>query len=139
MNHTGLKAFLVVLSLFVTAPALAANTYPHAISPQDARVLVDQSSAVLVDVRELQEVQAGMAAPAEWYPKSSIDSKIGPFVDYLKAFGNKQIILYCRSGHRASLVLDAIAPYGIQALNMGGFQDWMSAGLPVKKYSAVTE
>jgi len=135
MKSTIMAGLLLAISALALPAALAANPYPHAISAHDAKALLDEGSAVLIDVRELEEVQAGMAAPAEWYPKSTIDAKLPTFVDYLKSFGDKQKILYCRSGRRVSLVIEALAPFGIEALNMGAFQDWASAGYPVKKYT----
>ena len=46
--------------------------------------------------------------------------------------GDKQLILYCRSGRRSGVVAAALAAQGHQVANAGGFKDWQSAGLPTR-------
>lgn len=128
-----MKSFILALgmSLGLSTNCFAHN-YPNPISPQGAKALTDSGAAVLIDVREQNEVSQGMAGPALWYPKSSIDAALDKFMTYLSQYPNEKIIIYCRSGHRASIVIQALAGAGVVAWNMGGFQDWVSAGLPVK-------
>lgn len=105
------------------------------ITPADAARLVADGKAVLVDVREPSEWhESGVAAPAVLLAKSDFD---GAMADNWKSFlagnGDKEIILYCRSGKRAGIVGEALAKSGHKVANAGGFKDWQEAGLPVRK------
>ena len=107
------------------------------ITPQAAAQLVATGSATLVDIREPAEwVATGVAAPAVVLPKSDFDGEQKLWKEFLTHTGNKQIILYCRSGHRASIVGAALAEKGYKVVNAGGFKDWEAAGLPVRKVEA---
>ena len=125
------------LSLFfVAAVAGAAEVAP--ITPQAAAALVAADKAVLVDVREPAEwAETGVAAPAVLLPKSDYDGAQKLWKEFLARTGDKQIILYCRSGHRAGVLGAALAAQGRQVVNAGGFKDWESAGLPVRKIGPV--
>lgn len=128
-----MKIFVILIGiLFGNLNMALAHQYPNPISVQDANTLVEQGNAILIDIREKDEVVLGMASPAFWYAKSTIDADFEGFISYLGAQSKKEIILYCRSGRRVSLVIEMLAERGIHAFNMGGFQDWVSAGLPVK-------
>jgi rhodanese-related sulfurtransferase len=134
MTQSFLKMTIFLVTTFtfnVFAKAITME-YPNAITPQAAQTLISEGSAVLIDVREQSEVALGMAAPALWYAKSSIDSNLQGFVDFLSQYNGKKIIIYCRSGHRASVVIQNLTTKNIEAFNMGGFQSWVDAGLPIK-------
>ena len=127
---TRMKLLLLALCLFTSG--LAAEVAQ--LTPQAAAKLVAEGKAVLVDVREPTEwAETGVAAPAVLLPKSEFDAGlIGAWKDFLAKTGNKQIILYCRSGKRAGVVDDALAQQGHPVANAGGFKDWQAAGLPVR-------
>lgn len=120
-------SFMMFFSVFAQAYG-----FPNSISPLEANSLIEQNQAILIDVREQQEVAQGMAKPALFYPKSSIDANIGEFIVFLANYPDKKIIIYCRSGQRASVVVAALSQRGILAFNMGGFRDWVAAGLETK-------
>ena len=121
---------IIILSwLFVPL----AYSFPNEISPVDAKQLFEKGKGVIIDVREKSEVDLGMAKSALWYPKSSIDNDFDGFKAFLASYLSKNIILYCRSGHRASLVIEKLAKDNIKALNMLGYQGWVDAGLPIKQ------
>lgn len=73
-----------------------------------------------------------MAAPAVLLPKSDFDGAKQQWKDFLAQAGDKQIILYCRSGRRADAVGQALAAEGRAVANAGGLKDWVAAGLPVR-------
>ena len=104
------------------------------ISAQETQGLLVNGFAVLVDVREADEIKDGMAAPAQWIPFSKIEAGAPEW----KAFQDKhpkdkKVIFYCRSGKRAGKAADLLREKGFQAANMGGFSSWTAAGLPSKK------
>ena len=104
------------------------------ITPKAAAQLVADGKAVLVDVREPAEwAETGVAAPAVRLPKSDFDGAQQQWKEFLGHVGDKEIILYCRSGHRAGVIGAKLAAEGRKVANAGGFKDWEAAGLPVKK------
>ena len=123
---------LLLLALCLITSGLAAEVAQ--LTPQAAAKLVAEGKAVLVDVREPTEwAETGVAAPAVLLPKSEFDAGlIGAWKDFLAKTGNKQIILYCRSGKRAGVVAAELAKQGHPVANAGGFKDWQAAGLPVR-------
>jgi len=104
------------------------------IKPLEAQGLLRNDFAVLVDVREQEEINEGMASGASWMAKSKLDSDPKALDAWLATIPkDKNIILYCRSGNRSGIVAKQIAAKGRKASNMGGFKDWVDAGLPVAK------
>lgn len=124
------KLLLLLALLFSSGFAAEVAT----LSPAAAAKLVADGKAVLVDVREPSEwVESGVAAPAVLLPKSEFDEGlIGEWKDFLAKTGDKQIVLYCRSGRRSGTVAAALAAKGYKVANAGGFKDWQAAGLPVR-------
>lgn len=123
------------LLLFATfCTSLLAAEVPS-LSPAEAAKRIADGKAVLVDVREPSEwAESGVAAPAALLPKSEFDAGlIGEWKDFLAKAGDKQIILYCRSGKRSEAVATALAAKGHPVANVGGFKEWQAAGLPVRK------
>ncbi|MBL9216315.1 MAG: rhodanese-like domain-containing protein [Opitutaceae bacterium] len=124
-----------LLALFLLAVSFAFGGDVAAITPAEAAKRVELGHAVLVDVREPAEWQeSGVAAPAVLLPKSEFDEGlIGDWKGFLEKVGDKQIILYCRSGKRSGAVAAALAAKGHAVANAGGFKDWEAAGLPTRK------
>lgn len=125
MKKLLLLAMLLPLAVFAEVASL---------TPAEAAKLVADGKAVLVDVREPSEwAESGVAAPAALLPKSEFDEGlIGEWKDFLAKAGDKQIILYCRSGRRSGAVAATLAAKGYKVANAGGFKDWKAAGLPVR-------
>ena len=126
-----------LLSLLLALPACLLADVAK-ISVADAAKLVAEGQAVLVDVRESAEwAETGVAAPAVLLAKSELDdSQTGRWKDFLARVGDRKIILYCRSGHRAGIVGAALEKSGHKVANAGGFKDWQAAGLPTRKADA---
>lgn len=104
------------------------------ISPAASAQLVAEGKALLVDIREPSEwAESGVAAPAVLLPKSDFDGDQKQWTDFLAKVGDKQIILYCRSGRRADTVGQALAAAGRSVANAGGMKDWVAAGLPTRE------
>lgn len=122
---------LLLSSLAVATIGFAAEV--KKISPQAAAKLVADGQAVLVDVREAAEwKETGVAAPAVLLAKSDFDGAQKQWKPFLEKNAGKEIILYCRTGHRAGVVGAALADKGIKVANAGGLKDWTDAGLPIR-------
>ncbi len=122
------------IGAFVASVTLAIAADVKRVAPVEAAKLVSDGKAVLVDVREPAEwASIGVAAPAVLLPKSDYDGAQQLWKKFLAGVGDKQIILYCRSGARAKTVGAALMAKGFNVANAGGLREWIDAGLPVRK------
>ena len=138
VHGIGMKALrLPVLFASLASTLFAAE--PASLAPAEAAKLVADGKAVLVDVREPAEwAESGVAGPAVLLAKSEFDAGLkGDWKSYLAKTGGKEIILYCRSGHRAGVVAAALTAMGFKTANAGGFKDWQAAGLPTRQVEPV--
>ena len=85
---------------------------------------IANGSAVLLDVRTLQEFNAGHAAQAINFDSVRVNQ--GELPDIPKS---KKIYLYCRSGHRAAQVKQSLESKGYQNIvNLGGLPQMKNIG-----------
>lgn len=84
--------------------------------------------AVLLDVREPYEWQAGHAPRAVHLPLSVLAAGAG-----LPAHAQAlPLVVICRSGNRSRQAAELLVARGSQAVDViGGMRDWAAAGLPV--------
>lgn len=128
-----MKLHSVLASLLASA-SLAFAADVQKITPVDAAKLVAAGKAVLVDVREPAEwAETGVAKPALLLPKSDFDGAQKQWKEFLATNGDKQVIVYCRTGRRSGLIAAALAEKGVKVANAGGMKEWADAGLPVRQ------
>lgn len=119
-----------ILGLAVVAIGVAGVP---AVTPEEAARLVSEGKALLVDVREPSEwAETGVAAPAALLSKSDFEGAKKEWAPFLEGVGNRQVIVYCRSGRRSESVAAALAKEGFDVTNAGGFRAWKDAGLPTR-------
>ena len=95
------------------------------VSPVEAQQLVG-GGALLLDVREDHEWQAGHAPEATHLPMS----RIGAEVTRLPT--DRLIVCVCHVGARSAAVAEALTNAGFSAANLvGGMDAWVASGLPV--------
>lgn len=106
-------------------------------TPQQARELVLQGKALLIDVREAQELRdTGTAEGALWMPISAMVEDTDDWRAFKQSLPrDKQLLLFCRSGNRSGRMCEFLCCDGYQAVNLGAFHDWKSAGLPVTPFT----
>jgi rhodanese-related sulfurtransferase len=103
------------------------------IAPADAYKMQTANTAIIVDVRELNEQQAGRIKSALSLPMSTMDNNKPEFEKIISAYPkDKKILLYCHSGRRAGLVGTELEKRGFSVLNLGGFEPWKTSGLPTE-------
>ena len=90
----------------------------------NAKNLIAEGSVALVDVREESEYAAGHVDNAISLPRGVLEFKIGNNPDL--ADKNKAILLYCRTGGRASLAAISLKALGYKnVLSIaGGYEAW---------------
>lgn len=108
------------------------------IKPQEAYQEIQKGNAILVDVREQEELQSeGIASSAKWIATSEIEvnsPKWQKFVEELPK--DKTIITYCAAGVRSGRAAARLESMGFRTENVGGYQDWAGAGLPTQKFQS---
>ena len=118
------KIFTTILTL------LSLNAL--AVTPKEAYQMAKEDKAVIVDVREQDEVKEGMIDQAHWFPLSKIKQNKNWKKDFEKMADGKQIFLYCRSGNRSGQVQEILKKEGILSENIGGYEK-LKTELPVKR------
>lgn len=87
---------------------------------------VAEQGAVLLDVREPEEWEAGHAPGAQHVPLGLLGEQLGALPTAA------ELVVVCRSGGRSQIAADALGRVGFRAHNLaGGMQAWAAAGLPV--------
>lgn len=98
------------------------------ISPDEAVRRTQAGDAVLVDVRERVEWNAGHAPQAVHLPLS----RLMAYAELPKAAGGRPVVAVCRSGHRSRQAARLLAARGHDVVDVkGGMTAWERAGLPV--------
>ncbi|WP_406073377.1 rhodanese-like domain-containing protein [Streptomyces virginiae] len=103
---------------------------PRRISPPQAHRMLQAGTAVLLDVREADEYQAGHAPGALHVPLSRLAAGAA---DVPGGRSGRGIVLICRSGHRSQDAARLLADRGVASVDVaGGMRDWEERGLPVQ-------
>ncbi len=90
------------------------------IDPAEARRRVEAGEAVLVDVREPHEWDAGHAPDALHRPLGELDPA---------EFAGRSVITTCRGGGRATRAAEALEGAGVDAVSLGGgLRAWSADG-----------
>jgi DMSO/TMAO reductase YedYZ molybdopterin-dependent catalytic subunit/rhodanese-related sulfurtransferase len=102
---------------------------PHAAAPEvgaRAAAALVEAGALLIDVREPGEWQAGHVAQAWLLPMGQVARHRNDLPQ------DRRIVVVCRSGGRSAAVAEALRSWGLDAVNLsGGMTAWGLAGLPV--------
>ncbi|MCI4675195.1 rhodanese-like domain-containing protein [Candidatus Mycolicibacterium alkanivorans] len=94
------------------------------VDPVGAMRLVDESGAVLLDVREDEEWAAGHAPGAVHVRLGDLDART---LDT-----TAPVVAVCRSGNRSGSAAKNLAAAGVTVYNLaGGMKAWREAGQPV--------
>jgi rhodanese-related sulfurtransferase len=115
----------------------AANASVPAISPQDAKALIERGQVLVVDVRDGLELQGtGKVQGAKHVSRGMLEFKADPDSAYYdSAFDReKAVIVYCASGGRSALAGKTLQDMGYKDVrNLGGFKGWAESGGAVEK------
>ena len=110
----------------------AANAAVPRITPAQARDMIAQGNALIVDVRDAPEVEkSGKIAGAVNVSRGLLEFRADPdSPSHDKSFDkDKNVIVYCGSGGRAALSGKVLKDMGYERVyNLGGFKDWAESG-----------
>jgi rhodanese-related sulfurtransferase len=95
------------------------------IDPVDGKRRVD-AGALLLDVRNSDEWQAGHAEGAAWIPMGELAERQEELPT------DREIVVICKTGGRSAQVAKALLAAGYGAANVaGGSEAWQAAGMPI--------
>lgn len=99
------------------------------ISPTEATLLLNREDAVVVDVREAAEWNAGHIANAHHIAQAQLAKRMVE----LEKFKNRPVVVCCASGTRSSLAVATLKGAGFQKVFSlaGGIGAWTDANLPL--------
>lgn len=99
---------------------------------EEVKARIDKKSkALIVDVREPEEVAAGILPGAETIVRGYLEMKI----EKVEADRNREIVLYCGGGNRSAMSAKAIQEMGYKNVYSmkGGYSAWQHAGFPIEQ------
>jgi rhodanese-related sulfurtransferase len=98
---------------------------------EEARTALDQSSAVVVDIREPSEHATGVAKGAVLMPIAQISKRLGE----LPKPGAKPLLVICNTQNRSSRIVEQLQAMGYTNASyvVGGMSQWGQRGWPMIK------
>jgi rhodanese-related sulfurtransferase len=128
-NHPYLVgAFVLLLALFIRNETRRGG---HSVSPQQLVDMVNRSNAVVVDLRERKEYQAGHIVDAVNIPYATLESRL----DELKKYRERPVVVTCKLGQNAGAAGTLLRKQGFENVSRltGGMAEWRNQNLPVVK------
>ena len=124
---------LAAALLAATLASAAAAAGPATIEPEalNARIAWADRSLVVLDVRSAEEFAAGHLPGAVNIPHDELAARIGE----LKDAGDKDVVVYCRTGRRSQEALGVLQKSGFKRLMrlQGDYERWSGEKRPVVK------
>ena len=131
-NHLVLVSLLVAISLL-----LIWNLYGSAISgikqlsPMEMTRLMNNDTAVVLDVRNNNDYNLGHVLGSLNIPDSEIPSRR----ENLEKYKKQPVVVYCDLGNTSGRVVRTLKSYGFEQVYTlkGGIGSWRQANLPLTK------
>lgn len=130
-NYSKIYQLLILFALGSLAASIQAKDLTMSQQALQQKQLAGQTDLLLLDVRSAAEFKAGHVPGAVNIPHHEIDT----IYQLLQGADDKDVVVYCRSGRRAGLVLEAMKAKGLEGLYHleGDMNGWSTAGLPIEK------
>lgn len=128
-NHPLLVgAFLLLLVLFIRNETRRGG---RSVSPQQLVDMVNRDDAVVLDIRDRKEYQAGHIVEAVNVPYSNLESRI----DELSKHKEQPVVVVCKMGQNAGAAGTLLRKRGFTNVSRlaGGIAEWRNQNLPVVK------
>jgi rhodanese-related sulfurtransferase len=124
-------SIIIIMITFIASGLIFAQNTNNLITPSEAFNLMNKDSSIIfLDVRTAAEFNSatGHLKNAILIPVQELENRI----DELKKYQKKEIIVYCRTGHRSTNATDILLKHKYNAKNMtGGITQWNLENLPV--------
>ena len=124
----------VVCSILFLFPAALAAADHTTDTPEQVKKAVAEKKAVLIDVREQREWQAGHLKDAELLPLSKLKKGVAKEEVEKIILKGKIAYLHCKSGGRCLIAADILQKQGYEVRPLKeGYDDLIQAGFPKAK------
>ena len=115
-----------------------AKEQTNSISPADAHDRQHSGDAILIDIRDIRELQRdGRIEGAFHAPRGMLEFWADPESPYHKEIfaTERELVLFCASSWRSVLAAKTLQDMGLSNIHDmdGGFTAWKTAGLPITK------
>ena len=121
----------IIIALILRMEIMRALRGFKAVSPAEAVQLINKEDALLLDIREDNELAQGSIRGAKHLALSVLKQRVGE----LKGYAGKPVIAYCKMGNRsneACAILKQNEFTNVMSLK-GGIEAWKTDNLPVVK------
>ena len=128
-NHPILvAAFVILLALFIRNETKRGG---RSVTVQQLVELVNKENALVLDVRDKKEYDAGHIVDALNIPFSALDSR----VKELKKHRERPIVIACKMGQHSGTAGTILRKHGFENVSRltGGVTEWRNQSLPVVK------
>lgn len=97
----------------------------------EATLLINRRNAVLLDVRETNELEGGRVPNAVHVPLSQLDGRVQEIAKY----ASRPVVAYCATGRRTRAAGRALTRAGFKEVYAlrGGIAAWKKEQLPLEK------
>ena len=107
------------------------------ISAEEAVALIGDDSVVIIDIRDVRELQRDGKVPGSFHcPRGMLEFWIDPSSPYHKEVfaQEKKFVFHCASGWRSALATEVAQRMGLKPVAHieSGFTGWKKAGGPVE-------
>ncbi|MFQ3315440.1 MAG: rhodanese-related sulfurtransferase [Candidatus Poriferisodalaceae bacterium] len=109
------------------------------LSPEEAGRRVETDGALIVDIRDVRELQREGVIPGSMHtPRGMLEFWVSPDSPYTKEVfqEDREFILCCAGGLRSALSTKLLQDMGVSKVSHveSGFGGWQSDGMPVETY-----
>src|SRR6202162_3017805 len=107
------------------------------ITPQEAIKLRDDPGVLLVDIRDIRELQRDGRVPGALHaPRGMLEFWVDPATPYHREVfaSGKKFVFFCAAGGRSALAAQTLQRMGLEPVAHigGGFGAWKAAGGPIE-------
>ena len=100
-------------------------------APSECAARVRSGESVLIDARERNEWETGVAEHAVLLSFKDLMDERTQWRPFLEQSGGRELLFYCGAGVRAGIAARLLAGEGFRTANTGRLSDWARAGWPI--------
>ncbi|MCK5639258.1 MAG: rhodanese-like domain-containing protein [Gammaproteobacteria bacterium] len=134
LNHWELFLALILILAMLASTSFSSNLRGFKdLEPMQAVQKMNHDNALVVDIRENNEINEGMISGSRHMPLSTLADK----VDQLTKDKDRPMLVVCRSGQRSAKACGILRKQGFEPLYSlkGGIMAWENASYPLEKNS----
>ena len=129
------NAILGVISALLLSACFSGQDSNESVTLEQAKEMLQAQSAVVIDVRETQEHQMGVAPGMKLLPLSQLSQRMNE----IPKSSDKPILLICNTQNRSPKAQKILKENGYQNVKWvkGGMSDWSRRAWPMTKPSSI--